>query len=312
VLCAALLAALAWSYWPALGGLAQRWAHDPQYSHGYLVPGFAAVVLWRRRKAFPRGGLRTSWWGVAVLAGAAALRLVGGWFYLDWLEGASLLLSLLGVAVLAGGWRLAYWALPGVAVLLCMVPPPYAVETALAEPLRGAATAASTFVLQTLGQPAVAEGNTIWIDDLPIGVVEACSGLGMLAAFFAISATVALAVDRPWYDRLVVFLSAAPVGVAMNVLRVTATAFVYRALGGEAARVFFHDLAGWLMMPLACLVLWLELGLLARLFVPRPAAGPVGPPVPATLAPHAAQTPGADTPGSPAPPRNAPSSALTR
>ena len=62
----------------------------------------------------------------------------------------------------------------------------------------------------------------------------------------------------------------------MNLLRITATAYVYCTLGAVAAHAFFHDLAGWLMMPLAFAALWLELALLGRLFVTVPvAAGPV-------------------------------------
>jgi hypothetical protein len=66
----------------------------------------------------------------------------------------------------------------------------------------------------------------------------------------------------------------------MNLVRITATAYVYCTLGAVAAHTFFHDLAGWLMMPLAFAALWLELALLGRLFVAVPIA--VGP-VPLTL-----------------------------
>ena len=80
-------------------------------------------------------------------------------------------------------------------------------------------TIVSTFALQTLGLPAVSEGNVILIDDLHIGVLEACNGLGMLSAFFAISTTVALVIRRPLADRVGVFLSAIPIGVLMNLIR---------------------------------------------------------------------------------------------
>ncbi len=53
----------------------------------------------------------------------------------------------------------------------------------------------------------------------------------------------------------------------MNLVRVTATGLVYAVVGAPAAQAFFHDLAGWLMMPLALAALGLELYLLGRLFV---------------------------------------------
>jgi exosortase len=272
---AGLLAALAWSYWPALVNLEERWRTDPQYSHGFLVPAFALVVLWRRRKSAP-ADVRPSAWGVAGLMAAAGLRLAGGYFYFDWLEGLSLLLSLAAVAVLAGGFRFGRWLLPALAVLLFLFPLPFQAGTALAGPLRQLATQVGTYALQTLGFAAVAEGNVVVVGDFRIGVAEACSGLGMLWAFFALSTTVALVVRRPMWERVVLFLSAAPIGVLMNLLRITATAWVFCTLGAGAAHTFFHDLAGWLMMPLAFAALWLELEVLGRVFVAQPAvAGPV-------------------------------------
>ena len=63
---------------------------------------------------------------------------------------------------------------------------------------RGSATIASTFLLQCFGQPAIAEGNRILIEDVTLNVVEACSGLRMLVTFFAFSVAAALLMDRHW------------------------------------------------------------------------------------------------------------------
>src|SRR5436305_1428775 len=82
-------------------------------------------------------------------------------------------------------------------------------------------TLSSTYLLQTLGVPALSRGNVIVIDEQEVGVAEACSGLGMLMTFFALSTAVALVLRRPWPDRLAIFLSAIPIGVLMNVLRIT-------------------------------------------------------------------------------------------
>jgi hypothetical protein len=75
--------------------MANRWAHEPQYSHGYLVPVFALFLLWHRREEYAAVPFRGSPWGVAlglalVLAGVL-LRLAGSYFYYSWLEAVSLL-----------------------------------------------------------------------------------------------------------------------------------------------------------------------------------------------------------------------------
>ena len=64
------------------------------------------------------------------------------------------------------------------------------------------------------------------------------------------------------------------VAVFANVVRITATGLLYRAAQGEWARLVFHDIAGWLMMPLAVLILLAEVRVLKRLVIdPPPASG---------------------------------------
>jgi exosortase len=288
-LCAALVvvvAVLLWAYWPALGSLWHRWSTDSRYSHGYIVPVLALTVWWVRRRSHPVAALHPSWWGVPVIVAGVALRLAGAYFYLDWFDGLSLLPVLAGIALSIGGWPLCRQTGPAIAVLFFMVPLPYQVEGALSVPLQRLGTVASTYALQTLGLPAISEGNVILIDDLRLGVLEACNGLGMLSAFFAISATVALVIRRSLQDKVVIFLSAIPIGVLMNLLRLTGTGLVYATVGSQAAQAFFHDLAGWLMMPLALATLALELYVLSRLFVVVDPAGPH----PVVVAPRTARS----------------------
>jgi exosortase len=271
---AAGLLALLWAYWPTLGEMAERWARDPQYSHGYLVPGFALVLLWLRRERLADGPVAGSWLGWPVLALGLALRIAGGLLYYVWVDQISLLPVLAGLVLLFGGrtaWR---WAWPAVAFLAFMVPLPHRVEVSLAGPLQGLATTASTFALQTLGFPALAEGNVIRLNEIELGIVEACSGLRMLVIFFALSTAVTLVIRRPLWERLVVLFSAIPVALVVNVLRITATGILFETVGSPWAHAVFHDLAGWLMMPVALLALAGELVLLRRLFLEPPAASP--------------------------------------
>jgi len=278
---------LLWAYWPTLLKLENRWATDPQSSHGFLVPLFAFIVLWTRRASLPARPWTIQPWGLAFVVAAGLVRLGGGYLHLDWFDGFSLLVSLAGVIVLAGDWPLLRWAAPGLVLLLFMLPLPYQVEIALAGPLQRAATVAATYALQTLGYPAVAEGNVIVLDAQRIEVATACNGLGMLSAFFALSTAVALLIERPRYEKCIVFASAIPLGVLVNLIRITATGWAYHAFGSRVAEALFHDYAGWLMMPLALLALWLELLLLKQLLVDKAAARPVPVVLPRPPAPPA-------------------------
>jgi exosortase len=273
-----LAAGLAWAYWPVLTAMARRWQDDSRYAHGYLVPAFALVLLWMRRGRLAAAESRPSWWGVAAILAGSAIRLVGAYFYIDWLDAISLLPCLAGVALLLGGRATLAWSWPAVAFLGFMVPLPYRLEMALGWPLQRLATEASTYIMQTCGLSAIGEGNVITLESGQIGVVEACSGLSMMILFFAIATGVALVVRRPLLDRLLIVASALPIALISNIARITVTGLLQEAFGARLAHLVFHDLAGYLMMPLALVLLWLELTLLARLLIEVPAARqvPVG------------------------------------
>jgi exosortase len=298
-----LATCLLWVYWPTVITLAEAWGSNAQYSHGYLVPLFALFLLWSRRDQLQAEPLRPNWWGLALLAGGLALRFAGIYTFLDWLTAVSLLPCLAGLGVLVGGWPVLRWAWPALAFLIFMVPFPFRVEIALAHPLQRIATKASTFSLQTLGFAAFAEGNVIRLGQIRIGVVEACSGLSMLLIFFALSTAVVLLIKRPLLDKAVIFLSAIPIALVCNILRITVTGILHKTAGSELANLVFHDLAGWLMMPLALGLLWVELRLLAWVLIvpatqpeaaPAAAAVPAPVPAPASTADGAPQAPAAE------------------
>ncbi len=277
---------LAWSDWPAIRPMVERWGADPRYSHGFLVPGFAAYLLWRRWASRPPPPSRPSAWGIPLILAGAAAQVGGALVYFGWLEGLALILGLGGLVTLGGGPRALRWALPSLGFLVFMLPLPYRIEVGLGRPLQRIGTLASTYALQTLGLPAIAEGDVIRLDETAsIAVVEACNGLGMLAAFACYATAAAILLEhRARATRAFILLSAAPLAVAANVARITATGLVHASIGGGAADLVFHDLSGWLMMPLALALLGGEVALLGSLIVEpdrsaggRPGFGRIGP-----------------------------------
>jgi exosortase len=271
----ALVAALVWSYSSPLIELAQRWANEPDYSHAFLVPVFSAFLLWwRREMCGPLAG-ESSLWGLAFLAGAAGMRWCSAYFFFPLLDAPSLLPCLAGVTLLAGGRRALKWAWPAILYLAFMIPLPGAIAGLLSQPLQRIATIASTWLLQLFGVPAISRGNVIWLTTGNIGVVEACSGLRMLMLFLAITVGASFLIQRPLWEKVFVALSALVIGVVTNIIRITVTAILHEYVGQHWADLVFHDLAGWLMMPVASLLLYLELFLLSKLLITPVKAAPV-------------------------------------
>ncbi len=261
-------AAYLWAYWPTLTGLAQIWATDPQYSHGMLVPLFSLALLWQRRAQLATVTLRPGWYGVPFLALAAGMQVMGAYYYSPWLEQMSLLVALGGLCLSLGGWALVRAIGPAGAFLLFMVPLPGRLDKLLAHPLQRISTLASTNALQTFGLFAQSEGNVIILSDYELGIVEACSGLRMVMVFLATSTAVALMFRRSLVQRLLIVGSAFPIAILCNVIRITSSGVMHETAGHEIANLVYHDVAGWLMAPMALAFLGLELFLLRRLFLP--------------------------------------------
>lgn len=262
----------AWSYYPTLDWMVGKWISEPQYSHGFLVPCFSAWLLWRRGPQIWQGNRPAPLAGAAVLAVALAARWFGGKLLFHQLDVFSMMLALVGLALVFGGGRFARLALPSVLFLIFMMPLPFEWERNVGGPLKTAATQATTYLLQTLGYPAIAEGNLIRIDEVTLGVVDACSGLKMLVTFAAFAGGAVLLLDRTPFEKFMIVLGVVPIAVFVNVLRVTGTGIVYTVIEGKDTRDLMHDVFGWLMMPAGLGLLAAQLWALTRLLVKPPQA----------------------------------------
>jgi len=253
-----------WAYLPALLVFGYRWTIEPDYIHGFLVIPFAAALLWMRRDMLRDGPGRPSWWGLLLAIGGAGTWLLGGSRGSPALVGLSLVPLLWGVALFVGGTRTLRWSWPATAFLAFMIPLPPAMAEWLRGPLREIGANCGVFIIQMLGLAADAEGTIIHLRGGELGVADVCSGVRMMMLFFAVCVGAALVLEvKPW-EKVVIVVSAIPIAVVSNVLRITITALLHELAGAELADRVFHDLAGWLMMPLAIVLLMGELTLIRQ------------------------------------------------
>lgn len=262
-----LCAGVIWVYGNTLSVLPNIWEEQPQYSHGYLVPAFACILLWMRWQPLDISTPAERWAGAAMIGAAVLLRLPLSFFAQSIPEMVTVLPALCGAFLLVGGWKALRWAWPAIIFLVFMFPLPDFVERGLLNPLQKLATIASTYCLQTLGLAAFREGNRIILGDIKLGVVDACSGLRMLTIFFALCTAIILVTVRPTWQRIVIWLSAIPIALAVNIARITVTGVLYEYANKELAETVFHDLAGWVMMPMALGMLYCEMQLMDHLVI---------------------------------------------
>jgi exosortase len=266
-------AVIVWAYMNSMEKVADAWK-NPQYSHGYLIPVFAGLLLYVRRKPFVDSVPDwQQWLGVGIVVVATLVRILAAQRVIMTLDRVMLIPCLIGIMLIVGGFAALKWSAAPIAFLGFMYPFPRALEQKLLNPLQALATSISHYALETLGIECYREGNRIMLDGIEMGVVDACSGLRMLTIFGALATAIAMiSTNRPIWERLFILFSAVPIALAVNSIRITLTGLAYSFMGnqGDMVRIintFAHDLAGWVMMPMALGLLYLEYQLLSKLVI---------------------------------------------
>lgn len=272
---AVFIGLLGYAYWNSFIDLVSYW-EMPLWSHGYLVPAFAAVLLWMRwdPKAlteFDAVSAAERWCGVGVLSFGVLMRLISSWMGIEMPDMLSFVPCLAGICLMVGGWQFIKWVGPIVLFLSFMFPLPDFMVLRVLHPLQALATTSSEYVLQTLGYGVERIGNKLSFgapgNEVEMTVVEACSGLRMMTVFLALCVAVALIIERPIWERIViVILGAVPIAVASNVIRIAATGIIHYHFQSIPTKVI-HDWAGLAMMPVGMLLLWLLVLVLSRIVV---------------------------------------------
>ncbi|MDA1229643.1 MAG: exosortase/archaeosortase family protein [Planctomycetota bacterium] len=248
-------------------GCISRWTTEPQYSHGFAIPVMALGLGWFSRHKFLPGVARSDTYGLSMIVVGIVGHVAAVYFYIEAIDAMSFVITACGTTLLIWGRR-AFSALwPSVLFLGFMLPLPFQIERALSGPLQILGANEAAWYIQMCGIPAIARGNIILMGDTQLGVAEACSGLRMLMVFFAISTAAVIVSMRTVWEKFLILFSTVPIALVCNIVRIVATAIAHQTLGGEMADLVFHDVSGWLMMPLAMLMLFMELKLMDSLFV---------------------------------------------
>jgi exosortase len=278
VSCAMVMALLGVSYYPNFLGLIEKWSKDPNYSHGFFVIPIAAYILWERREKLDVARIRPRWFLFLPLLLTLGTRIPLHQRNLMWVEEMTIPATVGAIMMALGGWHLFWWSLPAVLFLGFMIPLPPILNAILSGPLQTVATMGSVFLLQATGLPAISEGNVILVGDgKPLEVARACNGLSMLLSFATLITATAILCRRPLLDKIILMLSIVPIAIFSNIIRIALTAYFFQmpelvnrisGILGWSPDDFTHDGAGYLMMPMALALIYVELKLLDLLLVP--------------------------------------------
>jgi exosortase len=258
--------------------LGYRWYSDVGWSHGFLVPVFSVFLVGRSWSRLTRLPLRPSYAiGIPVLLFGCISHIVFLAFGQYNCAEVAILITLIGLTLfLFGVDHLRLLWLP-IIYLAFAIPPPDPLFVAATTPLQNLAASTAAMILPLTGIPASQNGVTIVIPGMdPLDVAEACSGMRMLVAFFALAVILGYSSDRPMWQKLVLAVSALPIAVFCNAMRVVGIGILYFRVNPDYARGSTHLLIGMLMLiPAGVLILALA-WVLDHLFVEAPDAAPAG------------------------------------
>lgn len=237
-----------------------RWLSDPSWSHGFLIPLFSLYFVNQRKADILSLQSRPSYWGLLLLVAAISVYVFNtvspsGYAYL---RSCALLLALGATVLLLGGWGLIRYTWLPLIYLLFAVPLPQRYYVALTMPMRRLAALIAAALLN-LVHSVETTVNGVVIDIIHNGrviepalnVAEACSGMRLLMAFLALGVAMAYLHERPAGQRLVLLVCSIPIAVICNIIRVTATGFIYVFVHPKYTQGIYHDALGMAMLPLA-------------------------------------------------------------
>lgn len=202
------------------------------WGHAFAIPFIGGYLVWRRREAIARTPVSVFWPASVPFV----LGIVGYAYCVvnvrnHMLQGASLVLALGGLVLLLTGPRMLRHLFLPIAYLLLAITISESIMLSVTFGLQLIASQGAWLMLNLIGQPfnwfnVEIDGNTLEIITsagkvLPMNVAEACSGMRMVVAFYALAGAVALLATGEWWQRIALMLLAGPVAILMNMVRVT-------------------------------------------------------------------------------------------
>lgn len=238
---------------------------DEEQSHIFLAPIVAAMLLWLRRSRLSLLSYSPNLLGPAVVCVGW---LISWWGFTSgvqvaWHGGA--ILTLLGLVFSMTGFAPLFLFTPVFVVLIFMLPVPGMLRHQIALPLQEFATSITHGILELVGVGAIRSGNILIINGEEVAVGEACNGMRMVFALTLVVYAFAFASPLKGTTRVVLIGLSPIVAMLCNVIRLVPTSLIF-GYGSVQTAQRFHDLSGWVMLPVAMLILaavlrtfrWLE------------------------------------------------------
>ncbi|SLN54376.1 Transmembrane exosortase (Exosortase_EpsH) [Roseovarius albus] len=253
-------------FWDGIAELLQAW-QLPEYSHGPLIPVLSGLLFLRQLKDVPVDQREAPdyWPGVFLLIVSVMLGAAGRLLEINDIVAYALILWTGAILLISFGWNTGKHFWPPVVHLVYMLPLPGALYYGLSTYLQGISSELGVYFLQLIRVPVFMEGNIIDLGVYKLQVAEACSGLRYLFPILSFSYIFAVLYQGPMWHKAVLLISAAPITVFMNSVRIAVAGWIVNNFGLGHVEGFSHFFEGWVIFVLCILLLFLLAWVLVKL-----------------------------------------------
>jgi len=241
-----------------LNALLRAW-QLPEYSHGPLIPILSTLLFLRQLKTVPvhEGDLRDRWIGVGVVMLALALGTLGKLANISDIVAYATIIWVGGILLISFGWKTGKYFWPPVLHLVYMLPLPDTLYYKLSTALQFISSELGVWMLRLLAVPVFLDGNIIDLGIYKLQVAEACSGLRYLFPILSFSYIFAVLYKGPMWHKAVLLVSAAPIVVLMNSVRIAIAGVGVNEYGLAFVEGFTHFFEGWIIFVISVVLLFL-------------------------------------------------------
>ena len=231
-------------YAPLVSGMAAEWSEFPSLSHGFAVPVISAYLLWRRRDSLAQLPIEGSILGLPLIVFALAMLVIGSLGGEPFVARLSLPLVLFGAVWFLMGGPVTRQAWVAIAYLAFMIPLPYLTLRALTYQSRLFDAGITAQALGWLGIPVLRDGVMLHLPNMTLEVADDCSSVPAIAALLALGAAYSQVQSRPTWIRALLTISAAPLGLLSNIIRLILTSISAYYFGPIALNNVIHKFNG--------------------------------------------------------------------
>lgn len=267
-----LIAASLPVFWLGITFLGKTWA-TPEYSHGPLIPLISLYLFLRELRNSPTGSHSEArpvrWPGLVVIALGLFGGIAGNLVQIPDIVTYAMIIWVGGVVLTVFGWDKGRRHQLPVLHLVFMLALPGVIYWKMSIFLQGVSSELGVWFVALMGVPVYLEGNIIDLGVYKLHVAEACSGLRYLFPILSFSYLTSILYRGPFWHKALLMLSAAPITVVMNSLRIGAIGVIVNSYGTERVEGFMHFFEGWVIF-LACIAILFLLAIALQRLTPNP------------------------------------------